>query len=211
MKTLVGGLVLSVVFGIADASAQIRRTHWGLSASFTPSWTTPDYQKVPFDADAVTLEGKTFRAGFVRGHPRRGDWGLSFVRRNLKDGASVRRGSTLTTLDPGATITGGEIGVYKPFFTARDRFQLGIGFGFGVGVLQGTGVRTRPGQPAEIVKAKSFVRISDHELPVVPTMRLELVGAVVATRCLKLKVSGGIDFPGQTSFSLGAVYFFGAR
>ncbi len=212
MKTLVGGLVLSVVFGISDASAQIRRTHWGISASFTPSWKVPEYQRFAFDADEVTLEGKTFRIGIVRGAPRRGDWGLSFFKRNVKDGASVLRNSDqLTRLDPGVTLTGADISTYKPFFTARDRFQLGIGFGVGVGVLKGTGIRTEPGHAPEAVKAKSFLVIKDSEFPVVPNLRLELVAAAVVTRGLKLKASGGIDLPGQAVFSAGAIYFFGAR
>ena len=50
----------------APASAQV--AHWGISASFEPSWTAKiDALKILYAADGIDMSGKDFRFGLVRG------------------------------------------------------------------------------------------------------------------------------------------------
>ena len=211
MARVVVGCLLVLFVSSTDAFAQIRRSHWGLSFDFVPTWKVPDYQEKILDADSIELEGKSFRAGFVRGAPRRGEWGLAFVRRSFNDGATVVRDGARTTLDPGARITGGEIHGYSPFVTIKERVQIGMEYAIGAGVIQGTGVFTPVAGASRPVDAKAFFKVFDRELSVAPMARLELVAALIVGRGLKLRASGGLSVPGQHTFSAGATYFFGAR
>jgi len=45
---------------------------------------------------------------------------------------------------------------------------------------------------------------------VFPLLKVELMGALIATPAVKIKVAGGLNFPG-TGFRVLGVYLFGAR
>lgn len=49
------------------AEASTQGNVWGVSASFTPRWTTPEGVKAVFLAEEVSLEGHDLRLGIVRG------------------------------------------------------------------------------------------------------------------------------------------------
>ncbi len=193
------------------AAAQLRRSYWGLAATATPVWKVPDYQKSALDADEVTLKGSDFMVGFVRGDTLRGDWGLSYFHRTFSADAFVRRGTTLTRVLSGVAMNGAEIRKFAPFGTIKERVQIGLDFGLGVGVMSGNVDVTEPGKAAQVVEAKELFRIGGKALPVVPIGRLELAGTLIVTPQLKVRATGGINFPGQQVFSIGAVYLFGAR
>jgi hypothetical protein len=50
-----------------------------------------------------------------------------------------------------------------------------------------------------------------EELPVVPLGRLELAVAAIVMPGLKVRASGGINYPGVATFTVGGVYLFGER
>jgi hypothetical protein len=77
-------LAVGAVCHATPAAAQLSHPLWGVGASFTPTWRTPDYQHVLFEADSVTLSGSEFTVGVVRGDQLKADWGVSFVRRSFK-------------------------------------------------------------------------------------------------------------------------------
>jgi len=52
--------------------------------------------------------------------------------------------------------------------------------------------------------------VEDELLSVFPLVKLELMGAVIAAPSFKIKVAGGLNFPG-TGFRVLGVYLFGAR
>jgi hypothetical protein len=66
-----------------------RERHWGVSGSLVPRWEFPG----PL-ADVWNLEtdmtGSEFRIGVVRGSDLGGDWGVSFVKKTVKDDSVVQ-------------------------------------------------------------------------------------------------------------------------
>lgn len=210
MKVVVYALLMLVIVA-SPAAAQLKRNYWGLTASMTPKWEVPDYQKVALDADAVDLKGKALTVGFVRGDTFRGDWGVSYVRRTFDSGSTIRRGTRTTTVSSGVVMNGVELRKFASFGTIKERVQIGLDFGVGAGWTKGNVVHTEPGKAAVTAEAKELFNIGGTVLPVMPIGRLELAAAVIVTPQLKLRVSGGLNFPGQQVFSFGAVYLFGAR
>jgi hypothetical protein len=86
--------VLVVLFAVLCpglARAQITRHYWGVSGAFAPEWKVPSSFQVLFDADDVTFTGSELQIGVVRGGVAKGEWGVSFVRKNVDDESEVRR------------------------------------------------------------------------------------------------------------------------
>lgn len=52
---------------------------------------------------------------------------------------------------------------------------------------------------------------TDVLFPVVPLIKVEAAGAVILAPGLKVRVSGGMNYPSKAAFSIGAVYLIGAR
>lgn len=82
-------VVMVVIVSAVPAEAQSPRSYWGVSGSFVPVWETNSDFKVVFDADELVLEGSELRIGFVRGRALAGEWGVSFVQRQIKEGSTV--------------------------------------------------------------------------------------------------------------------------
>src|SRR3989304_4478159 len=89
--------VFLTVLAPKAAEAQLRRSYWGISGGFTPTWSVPDYQAVVFDAETMDLRGSELRIGFVRGNILADDWGVSFVWRSIadRDAAEVKTSGTV--------------------------------------------------------------------------------------------------------------------
>ena len=201
--------VLVVTFIPLNAEAQLRRSYWGISGAFTPVWAVPDYQEVVFDAEEMDLRGSELRIGFVRGNIMDDDWGVSFVWRDIadRDAAELKDDGTVLSTRQN-TLIGAEIHAFKPFATIKDRVQIGLSFGVGVGGYRETILRTPLLGPSEVVDATFLFSPGDADFRVTPIGRLELAGAVILSPHLKVRVGGGINFPGQQLISLTGVYLF---
>jgi hypothetical protein len=122
---------------------------------------------------------------------------------------------------------------YAPRFgRIKNRVQIGLNVGGGIGKFKGTihKVEDRqepvftPGPPptrdnpnpgggtTRIVNVHEEERnpVEDELLSVFPMAKIELMGAVIGTPAVKIKVAGGLNFPG-TGFRVLGVYLFGAR
>lgn len=194
-----------------SAFAQSFNSRWGIQASFVPSWSVPDAAKPLFDADTLTVEGTEIRVGVVRGRTLGGDWGISYVQKWLDDG-SFADSSDFTRRTTGVTVRGVAIDKFAPFGTIKERVQVGIIFGIGAGQASGTvqQLDKHTGLTGEI-DSKHFFSPMGEEIAVVPLARLELAVAAIVMPGLKIRASGGVNYPGVATISLGAVYLFGER
>ena len=235
IRRITAAVALCLFFAAAQASAQ--ESNWGVSASFVPSWTVPRdnaLARLMFNADALDINGSEFRIGFARGRTLGGDWGVSFVRRRLKDGSSISSDLYTDPALPGVQqgdfttlrnveLTGVEAHKFSPFGTIAKRVQVGLLFGGGIASSKGeletrrvsvdytfTGNRMVmiPMETRETLDAKELVYPNNG---LVPLGRLEVAVAGIVAPGIKIRASGGLAFPGMHTFSIGGVYLIGAR
>jgi len=193
------------------AFAQSFSTRWGLQATFTPAWFVPDAAKDLFSSESLTVEGSELRIGFVRGRTLGGDWGISFVQKTLSDGSFTDNGDVIRTTE-GVVVRGAAIDRFVSFGTIKERVQIGMILGIGAGAASGSAIErdTRTGLTQQI-EAKHFFSPFDQEIPVVPLARLELAVAAIVVPGLKIRASGGLNYPGVAMVTIGGVYLFGER
>jgi hypothetical protein len=201
-RLIVIAVVMSVPF-FSPAAAQAQDSFWGVSASFTPTWKTPDQFKVAFQADGIDLKGSEFRAGIVRGRTLGGDWGISFVRKSLAGGSVVNKDGGLYQFGDRVVLTGGTIERFGVFGTIKDRVQIGMLMGIGAARIEGTVTRNGSDVPA----AEALAPL-DQNIKFSPLARLELGLGLIVAEGFKLRVSGGLNYPGYTTFSVGGVFLF---
>jgi len=113
---------------------------------------------------------------------------------------------------------------YAPRFgRIKDIVQIGLNVGGGIAKFTGSVRKVEDrGEPVFVPgPGGGTVRINnnhteesntaeDELLPIFPLVKLELMGAVIATPAIKIKVAGGLNFPGS-GFRVMGVYLFGAR
>jgi hypothetical protein len=112
---------------------------------------------------------------------------------------------------------------FVPFGTIRQRVQIGMNFAGGIGQFEGTAERheffadfvsftpgaSRPnGRQVETI---TIVPIEEELFTPFPLGKVQIAGAVIVAPGFKVRVAGGLDFPGTSVFSLTGVYLFGAR
>jgi hypothetical protein len=137
-------------------------------------------------------------------------------------------------------ISGVEVHKFIAFVTIKERVQIGVNVAGGIGVGQGgfttetfetkftcrfaVGVfpdfstddpcagGTRG--PETVIPTgrgtEPFTRILNYERNLIPLGKLEIAGTVVLTPQLKVRIGGGLNYPGMAAFGLTGVYFFGA-
>jgi len=109
------------------------------------------------------------------------------------------------------------------FARIKNRVQIGANVGGGVAKFSGTirKVEDRqepvftPGPGGGTVRVvtnhtEETEKAEDELLPIFPLLKVELEGAVIVTPAIKIKIAGGLNFPGSGIRVLG-VYLFGAR
>jgi len=109
------------------------------------------------------------------------------------------------------------------FGRIKDRAQIGLNVGGGVAQFSGSVHKINDREEPVFVPGPgggTFRIVNVHEeetnpvedelLSVFPLVKLELMGAVIAAPSFKIKVAGGLNFPG-TGFRVLGVYLFGAR
>ena len=200
----------SLLLAPAPASAQQTRSGWGLQASFAPQWTVPEPAQALF-GDEASIEGDDLRIGFVRGRTLSGDWGLSFVRKKIKDGSYVVI-DDYWRFSRDVVVSGVALDKFTPFGTIKQRVQIGITYGIGAGWAEGD-VQEAELRTGRVYATEPSFMLSpmDAGLSFVPMARLELTAAVIVIRGVKIKATGGFNYPGVSKISVGAVYIFGGR
>jgi hypothetical protein len=220
-------MLLSVVLaGVmpAPAHAQLSTSsHWGVNVSFTPTWKALDNLKEVFVEEEGTIEGTEFTIGIARGSMRGGDWSVSYVQKPFKDTTFVESEqfcdfgpscltSTRTLAFQNVMLKGVEYVWSMPFVTFANRVQVGINVGAGAGWVHGTINEThdlvQPPFPPSHDEFSSPAK--DTLWPIYPLGKVEAMGSFVIAPGLKVKVSGGFNFP-AASFRIGAVYLIGAN
>jgi hypothetical protein len=191
-------------------------------------------------ASAFNVTGSEFRIGFVRGQDFGGDKGVSFVRKKFARDSRIAerniynsfdfRGRPITVTEgfdyalDGVTLTGVEYDRFRPFATIKNRAQIGLYYGGGIGFLQGDarGVRfdstgtTSEVRPANALypeddKDVALLNVAGVSLKPVPLAKFELAVAGIVAPGLKVRASGGFNFPGYQKASISVVYLFGSR
>lgn len=201
-------ICLLVLLFAAPAEAQIRQKTWGVQFSAAPRWEVPKWQDVLLDADEADASGTEFTIGVARGMTLTGDWGISFVHRTIKDGSFIVREDETATISDGRLLAV-ELGGFFPFRTYNERVQIGIVWGFGAGSIRGSVVRTTDGGLEEVADTNSFLGVAGKSF--VLTSRAEVGAAFILSPSVKLRVSGGINFPGMQAVSVGLLYLFDPR
>lgn len=221
--------------------AQSEKSHWGVVVAFTPEWSVAEgvFEDL-FETKPNNLTGSEFQIGIARGRMRSGDWGVSLVRRKVKEGSTIGAREQDCDSNFGSTtqgcfvfgdvytyndvmLTGFEVHKYLPFVTVKERLQVGVNFSGGFGVYSGTATQTHydsdfvfiPPNTNRIVERPPVTTpgIEAKTLFVtdrVPLGKLELAVAGILAPGLKVRVGYGLDFPGYPTFSVAGVYLFGS-
>jgi len=157
--------VVCVLLCASVADAQTDRTRWGAGVSYAPTWKVPTgdgpfatLAEQVFEASDLGLDvkGKDFRIGVVRGRSLSGEWGVSYVHRNMKDGSS-QGGVDQQCFESGfpgqasqcytygdlylyrsVTLRGVEMNKFMPMVLIKDRVQIGLDVAGGFGAMKGT-------------------------------------------------------------------------
>ncbi len=228
----------TVIFVVCVLTAPIaafaQESHWGIVAAVTPEWKVPSQLEKLFDG-TVDLKGTDFSIGIARGRALSGDWGVSFIHKQIKDGSKVekfeqqcgfsngciQKGDSITT--SGVTVNGLEVHKFVPFGTIRERVQIGMNFAGGFGKFQGTlqkrSLSAEPvGPPFTNPPAGKQVETNSTEdareligISTLPLLKIQAAVAVIVAPAFKIRVQGGIDVPGYEVFSLVGVVFLGAK
>lgn len=214
------------------------RSRWGVSFSGTPKWDYAPFilsigEKIggspigDFD-----VHGGEWSVGFVRGSDNGGDWGVSLVKRSISDDSIFREhigGFSTPTPAPGqtppavlvenyhtfnsASVTGVEIHKYSPYLRTR-WVQVGLTTAIGFAKISGTSTEHSvlsdgTSYTYEDTAARAFNRpLLWGDKNTTPIGRVELTAGIRATDRLKVKVGGGLSFPGTSVFRVGVNYLF---
>jgi len=234
MPNVIPAFLLSLCLLLAPAIAQAQSSsHWGVSGSVTPMWQVPTQLESLFGG-TVDVKGSDFSIGVARGRDLGGDWGVSFIRKTLKDRSRVEQidaeclsngcfQSGTSILTQGVTLTGVKVHKYVPFVTIKRRVQAGMNFAGGFGQFKGnlethefgvetifdprTNTRTgRQNVTTTIQPAKELVAVSR-----LPLADIQAAVAVIVAPGFKVRAAGGLNLPGYNVFNITAVYLFGAR
>jgi hypothetical protein len=211
MKTRVCLLVLAGLFPATSALAQEAAPRpaplrWGLTASFAP-WTADNRFKGLYDARTLDVSGDELRVGLTRGGTTRGEFSFLFVRKRIDEGGTlVDIRSRSFAIGPEVYVTGLMAEQFAPFGTIARRVQVGLVMAAGAGNASGTAVSLADNAS---VDAGQVLRVFAQPRRFQPLARAELAVAVAAAPGVKLRFSGGFNWPGRTQLGVSAMYFFG--
>jgi hypothetical protein len=218
------------------AAAQGTDPHWAVHVAASPSWSLASFfEDLVDDGDEVNIEGTEFSIGVGRASTLGGDWGVSFVRKPFKNGpAVVNRSSECntfgtqtvcsnsveTTFFNDVMLTGVEAHKFFSFVRIKDRVQLGLNVAGGIGSFDGEVTTVEEGQFPSFEPPNRIVLVSDRSeetnpaseelFELFPLLKLEAEGAVIVHPAFKIKIAGGLNFPG-TGIRILGTYLIGAR
>ena len=225
-RVLLASLLLLLALPAVVSAQDGRSKHWGPSVFFGPQWKiTESLREMLFDGEGP-IEGEEFTVGLVRGSRLGGEWGVSFIRKKIKDTTLVETESgcfegggcssnTETRVFHDVRLEGVEFHWFIPFVTLAERVQIGINAGVGVANIKGTidetfestftfNNQTQTNIDSETLPAKDVL------WPIYPLGKVEAAVSVTVAPGLKVRATGGFNFPGVGA-RVGAVYLIGAR
>ncbi|MEX2016783.1 MAG: hypothetical protein WD873_09065 [Candidatus Hydrogenedentales bacterium] len=216
MKLRASLLILVCFVSAAPAFAQVpqRRPnpkgelHWGLMASFSP-WTANDRFKVLYDARKLDFTGQEVRMGVTKGGALRGEFALLYVRKRIDEGSTltdIRRRDF--AIGPNTYVTGLMAEQFAPFGSITRYVQVGMVMAAGAGFASGTAYGLTEGTTLE---AKQVLRVFARPRRFQPLARAELAVAVNAAPGMKIRFSGGFNWPGNSQLGVTTMYFFGDK
>jgi len=234
-------VVMSLAMPAVASAQSTSEKRWGVNLSFTPAWTENEKLKdrLFWGDEDFPLEGSELLIGFVKGTMRGGDWGVSYVRKPIKNTTvSVSQTQQFcsgpnnascqtqvfssTTESRDVLVDGVEVHFFIPVVTLANRVQLGVNAGGGAGFPTGTVARfgtstntfTQPGLPPQVT-TQTFSSEGDaaDEIisKVVPLLKVEFQAAVIVAPGLKIKFAAGLNAPSAPALRIGMTYLFGAR
>jgi hypothetical protein len=54
-----------------------------------------------------------------------------------------------------------------------------------------------------------FTRLLNYDSNRIPLGKVEVAGTLIVTPQMKVRIGGGLNFPGMTTFGVTGIYFFG--
>jgi hypothetical protein len=231
-------LLLPVMMLLIPTTARAQdESRWGIVGSFTPSqsWHLTKLDDYVFDFGDVDSEvsGTDFSIGIARGRTLGGDWGVSFVHRSIEDGSTFESIGAICINDScvdqvderyvtqGVTYTGVEAHKFISFVTISRRVQIGMNFAGGIGKFSGqlekhdfqTAFDFSKTPPAPIRTETVTTEEMEDYVAFTPFLlgKVEAAVAVIIAPGLKIRASGGFNFPGYSLFRVTGVYLFGAN
>jgi hypothetical protein len=157
---------------------------------------------------------------------------VSFVRKTLaSDSSLVRSGgafcgpnqncvvTTTTYSGSGVSLVGGKIHKFVSFGTIANRVQIGLNIAAGAASVRGTvnkyTVAAVPQGPNFVAVGTTTTAAAKELMPsglsVMPLLDFQLGLGVILAPGLKIKVLGGVNFPGYQVASVSVVYLFGSK
>ncbi|MGE5357730.1 MAG: hypothetical protein ACM3NQ_01845 [Bacteroidales bacterium] len=227
--------ILLLTFAATAAAQADSRSYWGVTGSFVPTWKVQSNVTYLYgDADALNISGGEFTVGVARGKTYGGDWGVTYLHRTFKQGSYIDQGVGTTCVNNDCielgtrymldtvTLNGIEGHKFVNFVTIKKRAQIGMIFGGGVawesGVMEGTYTRMSgwtPNGGIVVEQGTEQAKYTDvflsGTLSVVPLGQVEVAANVILAPGLKVRFSGGLNFPGYQVARISAVYLIGAR
>jgi hypothetical protein len=212
-------IVLSLLFVPRSAYAQLDNPSWGLTFGVSPLWkTSNEALSSLLDADVVDLHGPEFRVGVVRGTTYGGEWGLTLVHKRFKQDSDVQltndHGRAIFVTED-AEMLGTEIHRFFVAHTFARRVQLGVNLAGGVarmrGIADGHYTTAPPGSAAQrtTVLTPQIFEFVGRDVSWLPIGKAEFgISTLVGDR-LKLRLSGGLNFPGYELVSVSVSFLMG--
>jgi hypothetical protein len=214
-------------------------SRWGVAVGFAPTWKVPEAgplgtlaeKSLAFGHLGLDVAGRDFRAGVVRGRYRQDDWGVSLVHRTFTEGSTQGAIITKCILEISCHVTGTEYRYQDAAMTGLEAnrffsfFTIGNVAAVGVDLAGGLGWYRRMVERRDalnIFTTTSTEPILSSESTQVPASQLskmkpsllgraEVAVAIQMTRELKLRLSGGVNYPGTDVVNVSLLYFFGAN
>ena len=214
--------------GSVSAQDTEDKSSLGAQVSVIPNWEMLPVFENMFGGDTNLRGSPDITIGVViRGRMDSGEWGVSYVRRNIDKSSRIDDLSECLNF-PGSGLclptgriyefdsvhmTGIEIYKFAPFFKIK-RVQVGMTFAGGIAKMSGvvterTLTSDASGQRETVKKVTVAETLADLDVPeMFPLGRVELTVAVRIISHLRVRAGGGFNFPGISKFNVGATYLF---
>ena len=202
------------LFGIAnpgfaqDIPTDPDPQRWGVQVSVSP-WRAGEKFRGLMDARDLDISGRSVRIGITRGRMRGSEWGVTFVRRTINEGSRlVDYLDRSYNFGDSVRLTGIMGEQFGSFGTIANRVQIGALIGGGLAKVEGLVFPPAGGAPRD---AREVLTLFAHETSLQLLARAEIGAAVLVAPGVKVRVSGGFDWPGTTVLTITGLYFFGGQ
>lgn len=181
---------------------------WGVQISVSP-WRAGEKFRGLMDARDLDISGRSVRIGVSRGRMRGSEWGVTFVRRTINEGSRlVDYLGRSYNFGESVRLTGVMGEQFGSFGTIANRVQIGALIGGGLAKVEGLVFPSGGGAPRD---AREVLTLFAHETQFQLLARAEIGAAVLVAPGVKVRVSGGFDWPGTTVLTITGLYFFGGQ